>query len=123
MPMLTAVLALFLENGRGAEVDKKKAIHYYELAAMGGDSQARYNLGCMEANDAGNIDRALKHFMISIRSGYSESLKVMKGFYTNGDVTKDDYTEALQSYQLYLGEIKSDQRDEAAAFHEEYRYY
>jgi len=116
-------IGIVFENGRGAEVDKKKAIHYYKLAAMGGDSQARYNLGCMEANDAGNIDRALKHFMISIRSGYSESLKVMKGFYTNGDVTKDDYTEALQSYQLYLGEIKSDQRDEAAAFHEEYRYY
>ena len=37
----------------------------------------------MEAN-AGNIDRATKHFIIAARSGDPESLKVMKGFYTNG---------------------------------------
>ena len=109
-------------NGQGVEVDKKKANHYYELAAMGGDSQARYNLGGMEAN-AGNIDRATKHFIIAARSGDPESLKVMKGFYTNGKGTKDDYTKALQSYQEYLGEIKSVQRDKAAAADESCQYY
>ena len=30
---------------------------------------------------------------------------------------------ALQSYQTYLEEIKSDQRDKAAAADEKYRYY
>ena len=34
-----------------------------------------------------------------------------------------DYTAALQLYQVYLGEIKSPQRDKAAAAREEYRYY
>ena len=34
-------------NGRGVEVDKKKAKHFYELAAMNGDLLARQNLGCM----------------------------------------------------------------------------
>jgi len=34
--------------GDEVEVDKKKAIHYYELAAMGGDVSARNNLGCLE---------------------------------------------------------------------------
>lgn len=52
------------EIGRGVEVDKKKAKHHYELAAMGGDSMARNNLGCLEAK-AGNIDRAMKHWMIA----------------------------------------------------------
>ena len=32
-------------DGTGVEVDQKKAIHYYELAAMGGDVEARHNLG------------------------------------------------------------------------------
>ena len=31
-------------NGRGAEIDKKKANHYFRLAAMGGDVYARHNL-------------------------------------------------------------------------------
>jgi TPR repeat protein len=32
-------------NGRGVEKDKKKANHYYKLAAIGGDASARHNLG------------------------------------------------------------------------------
>ena len=35
--------------------------------------------------------------------------------YKNGYATKDDYATALHSYQSYLDEIKSDQRDQAVA--------
>ena len=108
-------------SGRGVEVDKGKAKQYYELAAMGGDSTARHNLGNNEAR-VGNIDRALRHYMISVRSG-SGSLDIIKELYTDGHVTKEDYMKALQLYQEYLKEIKSDQRDEAAAADEDYRYY
>jgi len=109
-------------SGRGVEVDKKKAIHYYELAAMGGDAEGRFNLGCAEKN-AGNMDRALKHYMIAIRGGYSGSLDTIRVMHLHGEATKEDYTKALQSYQEYLVEIKSVQRDEAAAFSDRYRYY
>ena len=68
------------------------------------------------------MDRALKHWMIAVRSGYSDSLAMIKELYTNGHATKDDYTKALQLYQTYLSEIKSKQRDEAAAFSDKYRY-
>jgi len=125
--------------GQGVEVDKKKAKHYYELAAMRGDVQARHNLGGIEhkafKNEVarlslgiveGNVDnlgRAIKHFMIAIRGGKSESLGVIKDLYSDGLTTKEDYTKALQLYQEYLGEIKSVQRDEAAAADDRYRYY
>jgi len=109
-------------NSIGVEVDKKKAEHYYELAAMGGDSMARHNLGNNEAR-AGNIERALKHYMIAVRSGRSETLNQTNVLYKNGHVTKEDYTRGLQKYQAYLGEIKSAQRDKAAAAREDYRYY
>jgi len=110
-------------HGKGVKVDKKKAIHYYELAAMGGNVSARYNLG-LEEQDAGNMNRALKHHTIAARNGLSESLEVIKELYTNGHATKDDYTKALRLYQAYLSEIKSDQRDKAAAFDsDDYRYY
>ena len=110
------------ENGRGVEVDKKKAVYYYELAAIMGNAIARYNLGVYEESK-GNWDRALKHFMIAVSGGHGPSLKEIQRLYTNGHVTKDDYTNALRSYQEYLGEIKSRQRDEAAAARENYRYY
>ena len=57
------------------------------------------------------------------QGGYSKSMERIKELYSNGHATKDSYTEALQSYQEYLGEIKSVQRDKAAAFSEKYRYY
>jgi len=115
-------MGLAYNKGRGVEMDKKKANHYYELAAMAGDADARCNLGIKEEN-AGNWDRALKHHMIAVGSGSSKSLMIIKDFYSYGYATKEDYTKALQLYQAYLGEIKSKQRDEAAEFDEEYRYY
>ena len=102
--------------------DEKKARHYYELAAMRGNILARYNLGCSEGY-VGNYDRALKHYMIAVGFGNNESLKKIKQLYTYGQATKDDYAKALQGYQAYLGEIKSDDRDQAAAFDDEYKYY
>jgi len=110
-------------NGEGVERDKKKAVHYYELAAMGGNVTARFNLGLKE-KDAGIIDRAIKHFMIAVRCGDNDSLMDIQELYTKGHATKDDYTKALKLYQEYLGEVKSKLRDEAAAFdNEKYRYY
>ena len=69
------------------------------------------------------MDRAFRHLMIAARSGLSESLDIIKQMYSKGYATKDDYTKALRSYQEYLCEIKSDQRDKAAAADEENRYY
>jgi len=117
-----ASIGFLCENGRGVEVDKKKAIYYYELAAMGGSVHARHNIGLMEKK-AGNYDRALKHYMIAVRSGDVGSLQQIKKLHSNGHATKEDYTKALQSYQVYLSEIKSPQRDKAAAAQENYRYH
>ena len=108
--------------GRGVERDEKKAEHYYELAAMGGIVTARHNLGVVEGNK-GNMDRALKHWMIAVKGGDYNSLKNIEILASGGDATKDDYANALRSYQAYLEEIRSDQRDKAAAFRDVYKYY
>ena len=90
---------------------------------MGGNEVARHNLGVVEERK-GNMDRALKHHLIAVRSGNDKSLEIIKEMYSIGYATKDNYAKALRSYQTYLAEIKSNQRDEAAAFDsEEYRYY
>ena len=109
-------------HGNGVERDEKKALHYWELAAMGGDTDARQNLGCVE-EEAGNMDRALKHHMIAAGVGYTRSLEKIKLMFMNGHATKDDYAKALQVYQANLVEIKSAQRDQAAAFDDQFKYY
>ena len=108
--------------GKEVEVDKNKARYYYEQAAIRGNATARYNLGLEEKRN-GKMDRALKHYVIAVEGGDTKSLDAIKILYSKGHASKDDYTKALQLYQVYLGEIKSEQRDQAAAAREEYRYY
>ena len=110
------------DHGNSVERDPVKAMYYYELAAKGGSVRTRHNLGIEEENE-GNMDRALIHYMIAVEGGLSESLNAIKDLYSDGNATKEDYTKALQLYQEYLGEIKSKQRDEAAAADEDFRYY
>ena len=109
-------------NGRGVGRDEKKAEHYYEQAAIRGDEMARYNLGNSELR-AGNWDRALKHYMIAAGDGDNDSVKIILQLYKLGLATKEDYRNALQAYQTYLDEIRSEQRDKAAAYDEGYKYY
>jgi TPR repeat protein len=108
--------------GRGVERNEKKAKHYWELAAMGGDETARHNLGILEERED-NHDRALKHYMISVEFGDTDSLKQVKQLCVRGRATKDDYAKALKAYQAYISEIKSDDRDKAAAYSDNYKYY
>ena len=107
--------------GEGVERDEKEADYNYKLAAIGGNDVARYNLGFNEEK-AGNMNSALKHYMIAAGGGDDISLKQIQKLYTNGHATKDDYTQALRAYQAYLVEIKSAQRDAAAAARGK-RYY
>ena len=74
-------------NGNGAERDAKKAKHHLELAAMEGCVTARNDLGADEYN-AGNYDRALKHYMIAVRGGFTDSVKYIQQMYMNGHATK-----------------------------------
>ena len=94
-------------------IDEEQAIHKYiyhtAMAAIGGHEIARNNLGAMEATMC-NMDRAMKHFMISARAGFSISLKQIGKGYKAGYITKDEYTSTLRAYQSSLEEMKSEQR-------------
>ena len=108
--------------GLGVERDEKKATHYYELAAIGGYVAARHNLGNSEGR-AGNWDRATKHWLIAAGRGQNESVKMIQQLYKHGHATKEQYARALQAYQTYLDEVRSEQRDKASAFSDQYKYY
>ena len=70
-------------NGRGVkERDTTKGKHYWELGAMGGNTNARYNLGFVEYH-AGNMDRSQvlvlgRITILVIVIGMEEALKGIK---------------------------------------------
>ena len=103
-------LGLSYDDGEGVEMDKKKAKHYFELAAMKGDIDARHNLGCVEL-DAGNGHRAYKHFIIAAKAGDKGSLDEVKEGFMNGMITKDEYANTLRAHQPRQDEMQSDDRD------------
>ena len=83
-----------------------------QQAAVGGHEVSRINLGNSEA-EAGNIDRAAKHWMIAASSGHKESLNNIRMGFMNGNATKAQYETALRDHQAYIDEVKSYQRDVA----------
>ena len=74
---------------------------------------ARHNLGTIEMSN-GDINRAMKHFMIAAKSGLEKSLKMVGEGYKGGFVTKDEYTSTLRAHQVSVDEMKSEQRTRAA---------
>ena len=108
-------IAIAYLTGQGVERDVKKAKHYYELAAMGGDVFARHNLGNLEM-DTGNTSRALKHWMISAGAGDDDSLHNVRQCFMLGYATKDDFEKALRAHKEAKDEMKSDQRETAEAY-------
>ena len=99
-------------NGHGVQQNKRKAVHFYEKAAMQGHVESRNNLGGFEYN-SGSDDRAVRHFLISAKMGLKNSLENIKMAFMGGGATKEQYTEALEGYQNALEEMQSHDRDEA----------
>ena len=81
---------------------------------MNGSANARYNQGYAE-EQAGNNQRAMKHFVLASKAGYTNALDKVKDGYMGGIVTKDEYANTLREYQTSQDETKSDARDKAAA--------
>ena len=107
-------LSVCYHNGDIVEINTRKAIYHRQLAAMAGNVHARYNLGYDDGN-AGNMDRACKHMMISANSGCDFSMKAVQEGHKSGFVTKDDYAKTIRAHGNSIDKMKSDDRDRYAA--------
>ena len=76
--------------------------------------KARHNLGLFEYT-AGNMERAVKHWMIGAGAGFDNSLDGVRHSFEEGLATKDDFEIALRTHQAAKDDMKSDQRDACAA--------
>ena len=75
----------------------KKSKYYWELlAAVGGDVAAWHNLGIKEEN-AGNINRAMKCYMLAATAGCDKSLQLIREGFLKGHVTRDDLENTLRT--------------------------
>jgi len=92
------VIAHAYRFGNGVENDEDKSIHHLMLAAIGGNEVARHMLGDMEKAN-GNMNTAMKHYMIAARGGVDDSLKMVGKGYKDGHVTKDQYANTLRTYK------------------------
>ena len=105
-------LGIVYRSGEGVQQDEAKAVQLWSKAAMQGHVESRYNLGCREENK-GNYGRAVRHYLISAKMGYKDSLEGIKDIFMAGLATKEQYAEALRGYQDAVEEMKSHDRDEA----------
>ncbi len=103
-------------DGEGVEKNIKKEVYHMEEAAIGGHDMARFNLGCYEGKNKRH-EKAIKHFIIAANLGLDESLRTLKEYFRRGLVGKEDYEAALRGHQAAVDATKSQQREEAYAFH------
>jgi|AntRauTorckE5430_2_1112549.scaffolds.fasta_scaffold05596_5 TPR repeat protein len=106
-------LAVFYKSGDRVEKSMKKSTYHCQRAAIGGNVNARHNLGCREL-DAGNRDLALKHLMIAANDGFELSMKAVREGYKHGFVTKDDLLNTMRAHGNSVDEMQSDDRDRSA---------
>jgi TPR repeat protein len=105
-----AQLGLMHMKGEGVKKDDEKAVSRWEKAAIGGHVGARYNLGYYEERN-GNIERAVKHFIISAKLGHDNSMKALWRYYSAGNITKEDLNATLRTHHAAINAMKSAQRD------------
>jgi len=113
-------LGIMYYNGEGVEKDEEKRVYHYEKAAIGGHPEARYNLACVEEAN-GNMEKAVKHFIIAANLGLEESMKVLWWHYSEGNITKEDLDTTLRTHQAALDEMKSPEREAGEIFFRNYR--
>ncbi len=107
-------LGIMYDKGKGVDKDRKRAVHHWEKAAIGGHPIARYDVAVIE-EEKGHAQRAVKHYVIAANLGDEESMKTLWDMFKldRGYITKEDLEAVLRSHQAAVDEMKSPQRKAA----------
>ena len=104
-------------DGVGVDQNEGKMILHMEEAAIGGHPTARHNLACHEFRH-GNLERAVKHWIIAAKQGKDDSMKSLMIEFREGNVEKEVLACALRAHKAAADETKSIQRKEAEEFYQ-----
>ena len=105
-------LAYLYHDGRGVDKDEEKEIYHMEKAAIAGYPAARHNLAFNEWEN-GNVERAVKHLIISATQGFDLSIKALMEKFREGHVSKEVLATALRAHKAAVDATKSPQREKA----------
>jgi TPR repeat protein len=112
-PLANRVVGIFhYDGGEGGEYpaifpkDRKKARHFFEVGAIGGDPIARRWLAHMELDEV----NAQKHAMMSASCGHKDALDVVQNGFKRGLVSKEDFARTLRAYKKASDEITGGHR-------------
>ena len=99
----------------GAPKDTVKGREYLEDAVKMGDVNARYWLGCIEAEEE-NIDLAIRHWNLAAAAGEKCSVaKLWKSFF-EGKLEKSELEEALRNHKEASDAMNSEERERCSLF-------
>ena len=110
------LLAGLYGDGEGVEKDREKFKWNLEEAAIGGHPHARYLIGLEEVKN-GNIERAVKHWIIAATQGYDSAIKMLMTAFKEGDLSKEDLAATLRAHKAAVDATKSPQRRAAEEFY------
>jgi hypothetical protein len=77
---------------------------------MAGHEMARNNLACLEAQ-SGNMERAIKHWIIGASAGEYLSMQALLTCFEEGDVRRESIDSTLEAYNNSCAEMRSKARD------------
>ena len=83
------------------------------LPASMGDVGSRHIIGCWDGVRKGDIQRAMRHFVLGAMAGHLQCLREVQLGYNLGFVTKEESEKALQAFHMSYDSMRSDQRDNA----------
>jgi TPR repeat protein len=81
-----------------------------EAAAVAGHHEARNNIGLKEFK-SGNMDRAIKHFIIAASAGHYKSMHNLLVAFKKGYVSRESMDSTLAAYNNSCAEMRSEARD------------
>lgn len=88
----------------------RKAVYYYEKAAIQGNILSRFYLGVFE--ESTDTERSMKHFVIAAEAGDDRALSKVKDAYQGNPkkVSKDRFAQVLRNHQKAKSNLQSHQR-------------
>lgn len=106
-------VGFMLFMGQGVKKNERKAIQTFEIGAMRGCENARFNLAGFEPNK----QKANKHLMIAARQGVDDAMNLVKQEYNAKRISKDDFEYTKSKYEEMVESLKSEQRDNAVSIY------
>jgi len=108
-------IGIYYEGGFGVELDRSKALEFYEVAAKKGSIEAHRQLAEL-CGRIGEIQISIEHRKVAARSGHKESMDTLMNMYKDKLLSKEELTQTLRSFHASSNEMKSRERDEAHAY-------